>query len=243
MNVLKIFIVLLLSWNLVGCDVLQRQITNLAQTEVNSNTTKISGVAKLHNQTNHSGIVVKVGKQVQSSGIVVKTVNYLTAATTGQSGGFEFDVTMGASSSSITTQGLNLATGLYTVEFSKDGYETKAVENVPVVLGQSTYNLNDVELTQTISYIDVPVGINMELLVLTNNTDQYKLELVDSIVSNETKFDLIYFNLQGQYGMFFVENATWEQVANTIITNQQNCSIRLYIHNGGSPIKVNVVKL
>ena len=45
MNVLKIFIVLLLSWNLVGCDVLQKQLTDLAQTEVSNNTTKISGNA------------------------------------------------------------------------------------------------------------------------------------------------------------------------------------------------------
>ena len=237
---LKLFFVLVIGLNLCGCNV----VSDMVQKEIASNTTTITGKATLHNQTDNTGIVVKIGKQTESTNsLSTQAVIFTQVATTTQTGFFSIDVTMTAPSASFATKEINLATGLYTVQFSKEGYDDVVVENVPVVLGQSTYSLTDVELEQTINYIDVPVGVNMELLVLTNNTDQYQLSLYNSTVSDNTRFDLIYWNLQGQYGMFFVENATWQQVENTIITGHQNCSIKLYIHNGGSPAKVNVTKL
>ena len=141
MKTIAFTVSVLLVLSLTGCG----QLTKLLEKEIANNTTTISGVATLHNQTNHSGITVKMGKQVQtqSLGISVQTVttSFTTVATTGASGAFSFDVTTGG-----TSQSLSLDTGLYTVTFSKNGYETVTVDNVPVVLGQSVYNMDNVNL-------------------------------------------------------------------------------------------------
>ena len=241
---------LFLILSLTGCG----QLTKMLEQSISDNTTKISGTATLHNQTNHSGITVKMGKQVQaqSLGITAQSVttSFTTVATTGSTGMFSFDVTMGgASAQSIHTSSLSFDTGLYTVTFSKDGYETVTVDNVPVVLGQSVYNMSNVELKLSLSNIvfDIPQGTDVNLFTMPNNTDQYQILLVspnETLLSNNI-FTISYYNPTTKVGGSVIQDVTWSQIANTIITGHSGMEIHLWTsgYNGAIALQVKVNKI
>jgi len=241
---------LFLILSLTGCG----QLTKMLEQQISENTTKISGTATLHNQTNHSGITVKMGKQVQaqSLGITAQSVttSFTTVATTGSTGAFSFDVTMGSTSAqSIHTSSIDLATGLYTVTFSKDGYETVTVDNVPVVLGQSVYNMSNVELKLSLSNIvfDIPQGTDVNLFTMPNNTDQYQILLVspnETLLSNNI-FTISYYNPTTKVGGSVIQDVTWSQIANTIITGHSGMEIHLWTsgYNGAIALQVKVNKI
>ena len=255
MKTIAFTVSVLLVLSLTGCG----QLTKMLEEQIAENTTKISGQATLHNQTNHSGITVKMGKQVQAQSLGISaqsvTTSFTTVATTGSTGTFSFDVTStavtmaGASAQSIHTSSLSFDTGLYTVTFSKDGYETVTVDNVPVVLGQSVYNLDNVELNLSLANIvfDIPQGTDVDLFTMPNNTDQYQILLVspnETLLSNNI-FTISYYNPTTKVGGSVIQDVTWSQIANTIITGHSGMEIHLWTsgYNGAIALQVKVNKI
>jgi hypothetical protein len=241
---------------LTGCG----QLTKMLEQTISDNTTKISGTATLHNQTNHSGITVKMGKQVQAQALGISaqsvTTSFTTVATTGVSGVFSFDVTMGSTSaSSIHSSSIDLATGLYTVVFSKDGYESVTVDNVPVVLGQSVYNLDDVELQVVLpDYFTLNrswTSNGSSVTTITNLTSRYHFEVYDITPDDSDMFFVAYQlddmstrdpNNSDEYGA--VKMISWNELKNKVYGGvYENCKLNIALRSGAdSTIKLKLVK-
>jgi hypothetical protein len=246
MKPIALTVTLFLVLSLTGCG----QLTKLLQEEIANNTTKISGTATLHNQTNHSGITVKMGKQVQAQTLGISaqsvTTSFTTVATTGSTGVFSFDVTMGSTSaSSIHSSSIDLATGLYTVVFSKDGYESVTVDNVPVVLGQSVYNLDDVELQKSYFEFEVstiPMDSGQAILTINNLVDYYKVEQYDDEINNSDIFFVIYT----KNGTRQILEKTWAELKlMTFGIDHEGYTVSLVLHhnyNDGN-VRIKITKL
>ena len=200
--------ILALVLSLQGCG----QLNKLIQDQLTANTTRISGKATLSGASDNSGIIIKMGKQVSASTqsiIMTQSVslNLVTVAQTGSDGNFAFDVTAGGATAkglSIQAQDLSLDTGMYTVVFSKDGYESVTVDNVPVILGQSVYNMDAISLPmkeQIFEFTEATQGKDQFLLHIPEGS-LYKLEICDdSVYGLEDEITLTNFFNNGNSGL------------------------------------------
>lgn len=210
MKIIAFTLSTIVMFSLTGCG----QLTKMLQDQVSANTTKISGQATLHNQTNHSGITIKMGKQVQTSSIGVSaksvTTSFTTVATTGSTGVFSFDVTTGS-----TSQSLSFDTGMYTVVFSKEGYESVTVDNVPVVFGQSVYNMDDVELKVTQPSFTLQkqwINNGNPTITLTNSLDRYVIESYNNEPVDSSCRFFVGFGNSFQIHTDIDHNLTWQEL-------------------------------
>ena len=256
MKKLNIVLLALMVINLSGCG----QLNKMLEQTISDNTTKISGTATLHNQTNHSGITVKMGKQIQSQSIGVSaqsvTTSFTTVATTGVSGAFSFDVTAtNTSAQSIHTSSLDLATGLYSVTFEKEGYTSVTVDNVPVVLGQSVYNLDNVELQVALpDYFTLNrnwTSNGISVTTISNLTSRYRFEVYDTTPNDSDTFFVAYQlddmstrdpNNSDENGA--VKMISWNELKNKVYGGvYENCKLNIALRSGAdSTIKLKLVK-
>jgi len=142
---MKYLLILIMLFSLSSCSSLQDLITNKiveeAENSLTTIVTRVKGSAILSGSSNHSDISILMRKQ--SDNISSQSLDYQLVGKTSKSGAFELNV---ISDNTLSTQSLELPLGYYSVKFEKTGFIPKIVENVPIIMGQGVYQLEDVVL-------------------------------------------------------------------------------------------------
>ncbi len=144
----KFIIVLLVSTIVVlnGCGKFLEDLAGGNISEVNDKIATIAG------NVGRSGVGVVIDTQRRGTFLIksisgsrlTQTGQIVKVADSGENGSFSFDVKIG-NEVNIPTEGENitLESGVYKIEFSKEGFYSKIVDNVPIKEGQGVYIINE----------------------------------------------------------------------------------------------------